>query len=49
MWFGWMVCGEHFFVLDLQNSRITSTLDASIHGLSWSQPARPEVFYAPFK
>ena len=49
MWFGWIMCSGHLFVVDLQNSTVKPTLAASIAGLGWAQAPRAEVFYAPFK
>jgi hypothetical protein len=49
MWFGWLICGGHFFILDLQNSGMASSLRGSIQELDWSAPAREEAFFATFK
>ena len=47
MWFGWLRCNEYLLVVDIQNSLITTSLTDSIRQIDWSQPPRPEVFWAP--
>ena len=46
IWFGWIICEGHLFVLDLQSSKKSASLEESVAKLCWPQAARPEVFYA---
>jgi len=49
IWWGWLLLGEDLFIIDLQNSALTHTLQGAIQSLDWDQPAREEAFFAAFK
>ena len=52
MWFAYFVAAQSQSVVfvDLQNSLLReNSLRAMIDALDWAEPARPEVFFAPFR
>jgi hypothetical protein len=53
MWFSWVWINQRLYVIDRQNSQLSSSLEDAIRKLGWtdegtSQPYHSEIFYAVF-
>jgi hypothetical protein len=52
MWFAYFVAAQSQSVIfvDIQNTLLhENSLPAMIEALGWAEPARPEVFFAPYR
>jgi hypothetical protein len=52
MWFAYFIAAKSQSVVfvDVQNALLAeNSLSTMIDALNWAEPARPEVFFAPFR
>jgi hypothetical protein len=51
MWFAYFVAAqsESVVFVDIQNTLLGISLPALLEALEWAEPARPEVFFAPYR
>lgn len=49
MWFSWVLIDNVLFIVDIQNSRISKSLDDAVEILGWEEEPHSEVFYGNFK